>query len=774
VVAARRSWPIGQCRVCLGWGELPQYADCRSCATWRRLHPDLGSCRRCRHEGHLNTDGLCRRCLIVIRLDDPEWILDQPAAGRPSQLMLTWVGMPGVPHAQPLDKLAGRPHASVRPASWLEKLRTEAKPVVDDPLIFPPAPAGQMLLFRTRRHLALDQSRRIRGRDLRDFGRVRAEAIAYATELGYSTAWWRAVCWRIRLALAVREADGDALVRTTVVRDLPDFQDAVTTILSRAGLLDRNADHRTASDDPRLRGCKDCGAWGIHEKTRCTACQQWKYLLPHPAGRCERCRRCGLPVRDGLCRACLVHLDLHGPAVRAETWTQLWLGGPLAPRLRTLAGSLGYVVPHQRERERRRARRPPAQPVSAHLLIPGQGVLFPARRDWSCIEVGALDQLPSLTPRARELVDEFQRQAQARAWQPAVRRLAARSLRILLARLGADTPISEADVRALPSDRPGTSARRVLQFLDAHGLLEPDPERYVTAHERAVERSIQKMPDLIGEELRSWVAVMRGEGRRRHPTMSYESIRKYVSYVEPVILSWAGRVQSLREITGDDVRDVLKGRTGNHARSVHGGLCSMFRALKQERLVFRDPTRGISLAAATLLPVPLPADRLAGAIDRATGPMAKLTVALVAIHALGKYELIRLHLGDLDLSRGRLTVHRDTLRHTVYLDELSLALAAAWLRERHRRWPVTANPYLLVSQQTAADDRNPPVSKLVIEEIFRPLGFTASKLRQDRFLDEARQTEDPVGMMHVFGISATTAMKYIATAHPERRSTLPR
>ncbi|MFE4723663.1 hypothetical protein ACFRLW_46375 [Streptomyces sp. NPDC056728] len=56
--------------------------------------------------------------------------------------------------------------------------------------------------------------------------------------------------------------------------------------------------------------------------------------------------------------------------------------------------------------------------------------------------------------------------------------------------------------------------------------------------------------------------------------------------------------------------------------------------------------------------------------------------------------------------------------------------------------------------------------------IFRPLGLTLSKLRQDRIVDEARQTADPVHLMRVFGIAAETAMKYIYTAHPERRSTL--
>lgn len=88
--------------------------------------------------------------------------------------------------------------------------------------------------------------------------------------------------------------------------------------------------------------------------------------------------------------------------------------------------------------------------------------------------------------------------------------------------------------------------------------------------------------------------------------------------------------------------------------------------------------------------------------------------------------------------------------------------------------PATADPHLLVSRQTAADTTNSPVSRVVIEQVFRPLGFTASKLRQDPLLDEARQTADPAGMIRVFGISAATAMRYIATAHPERRSALLR
>ena len=115
---------------------------------------------------------------------------------------------------------------------------------------------------------------------------------------------------------------------------------------------------------------------------------------------------------------------------------------------------------------------------------------------------------------------------------------------------------------------------------------------------------------------------------------------------------------------------------------------------------------------------------------------------------------------------------RESARHTVYLDGLTHALLIAWLRERRRRWPRSANRHLLLSQQTAVMDA--PVSIMVMNEIFRPLGISPSKLRQDRILDEATHTADPIHLMRVFGIAAATAMRYVYAAHPERRSTLPR
>jgi hypothetical protein len=53
------------------------------------------------------------------------------------------------------------------------------------------------------------------------------------------------------------------------------------------------------------------------------------------------------------------------------------------------------------------------------------------------------------------------------------------------------------------------------------------------------------------------------------------------------------------------------------------------------------------------------------------------------------------------------------------------------------------------------------------------LASTPSKLRQDRILDEARHTADPVHLMRVFGITARTAMRYVSPPTPSARPSRP-
>lgn len=530
--------------------------------------------------------------------------------------------------------------------------------------------------------------------------------------------------------------------------------------------------------------CPVCLGWGqMRQSTCCAACAKWRRAFPAQLA-CLRCSRVTHVSRDGLCRPCLLIIRTEDPG---------WILSPQPGRPLQLAFLLpgvrlprasSLILPANRKDKQapgdittaRRAIRParprPAQPVSPHLADPAQAVLFDARRDWSFLNAGELDQLPSLTPAASVIAGELDRHARACGWTSASRNNATKTLRILLAWIGAGAPIPEADIRALHA-RPGTTIRRVLQFLGERGMVIPDPARQGTAVERAIQQRVATLPEGIAGELLQWVKVVRGEGRRAHRELPFSSVRSYLNCLYPVLAAWSQHITSLREITRDDIQAALGQRPGVTAHNLLPALRSLFRALKQERAIFRDPTRGITLPAMRRLPAPIPADLLRGLIDRAGTPIAKIAVALIAIHALGKKETTRLLLDDPDLPRGQLLVRRPAGTHTIYLDELSRTLMTGWLRERHLRWPLTRNPHLLVTSQSAAGTAGPPITLGVLDAIFGRLGLSPSKLRQDRILDEARHTADPVHLMRVFGLTANPAMNYVRAAHPERRPTMP-
>ncbi|MCX5434534.1 hypothetical protein OHU11_40725 (plasmid) [Streptomyces sp. NBC_00257] len=259
-----------------------------------------------------------------------------------------------------------------------------------------------------------------------------------------------------------------------------------------------------------------------------------------------------------------------------------------------------------------------------------------------------------------------------------------RTLRFLAAWLGVDAPLHEADVREVAQFGSSWGGRRIVPFLSERGLLVPlertDPEQ------AAVEKLLETVPEHLQDGVKVWVRVLRGEGRRPSPAMDWATIRRYAHYHVPVLQEWGRRVESLREITPKDIEDAVSARTGNPAHGVHGALRSLFRALKRERIIFRDPARNVSATTyVNNAPRRIPSDRLAGLLGRAPTAMAKAVVALVAIHALGSTEIRRLQLADLNRSTGRLIAHRRGDKRTVYLDELTLRLLTEWLRERAGR-----------------------------------------------------------------------------------------
>ncbi len=379
--------------------------------------------------------------------------------------------------------------------------------------------------------------------------------------------------------------------------------------------------------------------------------------------------------------------------------------------------------------------------------------------------------MPQPTEEARQLLAAMERSALERGWEKLTSVRILRSARILTAWLGAEVPFTERDVRAL--SRCGrSSARRLLALFREHGLVVPDPRRKQSVHQRWVDAKIKTLPSGIDADVRTWVKVLRGEGRFDHAPLDYQGIRRNLGYLHPVLVAWGQSVSSLREVTAAEITAVMEGRQGNHARGVQSALKSLFRALRQEKVIFRDPTRALTLPTINKLPPSIPSDRLAGLLDRINRIDGRLIVALVAIHALTK-RVTKLRKADPDLAAGRLVVRRPSTRHVVHLDPITHQLAAAWLRDRHQRWPLSANTHLFVSQQTALDPSDPPISRPP-QAISKGIGLSMSDLRQDRIREEAVLTGDPLHLMQLFGVSSNTAMRYIGAAHPERIAKPPR
>ena len=87
------------------------------------------------------------------------------------------------------------------------------------------------------------------------------------------------------------------------------------------------------------------------------------------------------------------------------------------------------------------------------------------------------------------------------------------------------------------------------------------------------------------------------------------------------------------------------------------------------------------------------------------------------------------------------------------------------MQARNARWPVTANPHLLISRSTAGGVK--PAGRSYVQSTVRRAGITAAELRADRLLGEAYASDgDPLRLTRLFGISDPTAIRYCAETSP--------
>ncbi|MGW7134489.1 hypothetical protein ACWGIA_39975 [Streptomyces bobili] len=496
--------------------------------------------------------------------------------------------------------------------------------------------------------------------------------------------------------------------------------------------------------------CAHCLAWTNDRAKICNGCKGWRH--DHPTvSQCRRCQR-QLPLRDGFCRMCTLvlretEIDISGTALAGGD--QLWFGRGLglSIRSRLAPGSKGrFLAKEKHARAAERARRP----TTPHLVQSAQLALFDEPvRDWTRLDPR---EEYALTPAAQSLLHDFAAYLRRHDVDPRYGGAPSlRTLRVLLAHLGAEAPVRERDVAAIATLSSHHNGRRVIHYLRGRGLLEPDPVR--DSDLIRARRLADSLPAPFAGAVHLWIDVLLGQGSRPSPARASATIFGYVWNVAPILLDWADAgITDFREITSEHVAAALHGTAPGRRRSVHPPLRSLFRALRRERRIFRDPARHISLTTAARLPVPLPSDTLKGLLTRVSDARGQLIIALVAIHALAHEDLAPLLLEDLDRTRGRLRVRqRGRPDHYVYLDEVTAELAAAWLRERYRRWPRTANPHLLVSRVSATDETSPRLSTEVTKTVFERAGVTARRLREDRIYDEARHTADPVHLLRFSG-----------------------
>ncbi|EDY53104.1 conserved hypothetical protein [Streptomyces clavuligerus] len=511
------------------------------------------------------------------------------------------------------------------------------------------------------------------------------------------------------------------------------------------------------------RQCRECHDWipAGARGFRCTPCRHWRER--HPRGRCVRCRREDRPLRAGRCRPCHPYRLLDEARPATSRFTQLVIVLP--------TGAGGPVLPVS-------VNDPPAgdfDEVPAGLTVCGQQALFTLRRDWAPV-LDRLRRRPRgelpLTETARLLVEAYSKMR--RDQQAPEYRKNIRTLTTLMYWLGAESPVPERDVHDLAQLDPNLAAKPVCQFLRARGLLIEAPELHRDADLTAIESALSKLPQPVASEVRVWVDLLRSQGRREGEARGWDSIRRYFDYLQPVLTQWAVTgVTTLREITSQQVEDAVKHLTGHARRQLAVALRSLFRALKRQRIVFRDPARNLPVGDLKGIPRSVPSDLLAMLLDHARTPIGRLTIALAAVHAVPGRDMRAILTADVNLARGTVEIRRGLLRHTLYMEELTHRLTAEWLSYRHRRWPASSNPHLLVTQKSALDPDQPAVSIGALRGVL-PKGVTLDGLRQDRILNEAFESADPLRLMRLFGITEGTAMRYVSTAHPERTARLPR
>jgi integrase len=508
----------------------------------------------------------------------------------------------------------------------------------------------------------------------------------------------------------------------------------------------------------KASSCADCLAWGVlNNGRRCSSCSVWRHKHPGEAG-CAGCGRI-LAVKDGCCRLCWQQARyqsrLAGGLPRGAV-SVLEDGGRL-PWHQLFFDRMQLRRPHGRVRQHDR-RGAPAKPPPAPAGRPAfrwvQPRLFEAWRDFTRFDEDAAVDLgnPWL---AWGLYLAWQR-GEARGWRRGLRFAVRRALIIVLSRHEPGDTVRYSEIIPLQQAL-DLRAGRTAEVLKEMGVLADDRR---PSFEDWLERKLDGLAPGIRADTGAWLRTMRDGGPRSRPR-AMATAWNHMYYVRPALLEWSSRHDHLREVTRDDVLAVLGELHGSRRSNVLVALRSLFAFCKKQKTIFRSPVQGIRVGERTWgIIQPLSQDEVDQAAEAAATPDARLLVVLASMHAARVKAIREIRLDDVDLGNRRIVIGGRSRP----LDDLTRQVLLEWLAHRGDRWPSTANPYLLVSQQSA--NGTGPVSRSYFATTeLRGKAATLERLRVDRQLQEAlARGPDPLHLASMFGLDPKTAIRYAENA----------
>ncbi len=303
----------------------------------------------------------------------------------------------------------------------------------------------------------------------------------------------------------------------------------------------------------------------------------------------------------------------------------------------------------------------------------------------------------------------------------------------------------------------GLRAGRTAEVLQEMGVLDDDRR---PSFEDWLERKLDGLAPGIRADTEAWLRTMRNGGPRSRPR-AISSAWNHMLCIRPVLLEWSSQYGHLREVTRDDVQAALGELHGSRRSNVLVALRSLFAFCKKQKTIFRSPVQGIRVGERTWgIIQPLSQEEAGQAAEAAATPDARLLLVLAAMHAVRVKAIREIRLDDVDLGNRRIVIGGRARP----LDDLTRQVLIEWLAHRSDRWPSTASPHLLASQQSA--NGTGPVSRSYFATTaLRGKAANLERLRVDRQLQEALACgPDPLHLAAMFGLDPKTAIRYAENA----------